>query len=69
VADLCELFTPTGKMVYAGDSDDKFAYYDEALLKSLGVTIEGGWRRQPIIPLHASGQSTKVRQGAACFGL
>jgi hypothetical protein len=28
-----------------------------------------GWRRQPIISLHASRQSAKVRQGAACFGL
>ena len=29
----------------------------------------GGWRRQLIISLHANSQSTKVREGAACFGL
>src|SRR3984893_1109927 len=27
----------------------------------------GGWRRQPIISLHANSQSTKVRQGATRF--
>jgi hypothetical protein len=32
-------------------------------------TLKGGWRRQPIISLHANSQSATVRQGAACFGL
>ena len=27
-------------MVYVGDTDEKFAYFDEALLKSLGIAIQ-----------------------------
>jgi adenine-specific DNA-methyltransferase len=37
---FCELFTPGGTLVYVGDTDEKWAYFDEPLLESLGVTIE-----------------------------
>jgi adenine-specific DNA-methyltransferase len=40
VSEFCQIFTGGGKLVYIGDTDDKFAYFDEPLLKSLGVTIE-----------------------------
>ncbi len=40
IDDFCQLFTSGGTLVYVGDTDEKFAYYDEALLKSLGVTVE-----------------------------
>jgi hypothetical protein len=40
VKDFCEYFTGGGKLVYVGDTDDKFAHYDKPLLESLGVTIE-----------------------------
>ncbi len=52
VADFCELFTPAGKMVYVGDTDDKFAYYDEALLKALGVTIESHGKMTDVVVYH-----------------
>ncbi|HLI33572.1 MAG TPA: BsuBI/PstI family type II restriction endonuclease [Terriglobia bacterium] len=38
--DFCQLFTGGGTLVYVGDIDEKWAYFDEELLKSLGVTIE-----------------------------
>lgn len=33
-------FVPGGKLIYAGDTGDKWGYYDEALLKSLGVEVD-----------------------------
>ena len=40
VKEFCEIFTPGGKLVYVGDTDEKWAYFDETLLRSAGVTIE-----------------------------
>jgi adenine-specific DNA-methyltransferase len=53
VADFCELFTPGGKLLYVGDTDDKFAYYDEAFLKTLGVTIEAHGKMTDVVIYHA----------------
>lgn len=39
VEDFCQLFTGGAKLIYVGDTDKKFAYFDEPLLKSLGVII------------------------------
>jgi adenine-specific DNA-methyltransferase len=52
VADFCELFTPGGKMVYVGDTDEKFAYFDEAFLKSLGVQIEAHGKMTDVVVYH-----------------
>jgi len=38
--DFCELFTGGGTLVYVGDADEKWAYFDQDLLKSLGVAVE-----------------------------
>jgi len=40
IKDFCELFTAGGTLVYVGDTDKKWAYFNETLLESLGVTIE-----------------------------
>ncbi len=40
VADFCQYFVGGGKLVYVGDTDEKWAYFDEPLLRSLGVAIE-----------------------------
>jgi len=40
VKEFCEIFTPGGKLVYVGDTDEKWAYFDETLLRSAGVIIE-----------------------------
>lgn len=36
---FCEYFTSGGKLVYVGDTEEKWAYFDERLLRSLGVEI------------------------------
>ena len=52
VDDFCQVFTPGARMVYVGDTDEKFAYYDEALLKSLGVTIESHGKMTDVVVYH-----------------
>lgn len=38
--DFCPLFTPGGRIIYVGDTEQKWAYFDPDSLKSLGVDIE-----------------------------
>lgn len=40
LTEFCPRFTPGGKLAYVGDAGDKWAYFGEALLASLGVRIE-----------------------------
>ena len=40
IGEFCPRFTPGGDPVYVGDTDNKFAHFDRALLKKLGVEIE-----------------------------
>jgi adenine-specific DNA-methyltransferase len=49
IKDFCEFFTCGGKLVYVGDTDEKWAYFDEPLLKSLGVTVEAHGKMPDVI--------------------
>ncbi len=40
VTDFCEIFTGGGRLIYVGDTADKWAYFDKSFLESLGVKIE-----------------------------
>jgi len=40
IDDFCPLFTPGGRVIYVGDTQKKWAYFDSQTLESLGVTIE-----------------------------
>ena len=40
IKDFCETFAAGSALVYVGDTDEKWAYYDKSLLESLGVGIE-----------------------------
>ncbi|MBS1800533.1 MAG: Eco57I restriction-modification methylase domain-containing protein [Acidobacteria bacterium] len=40
IEDFCEIFTVGGKLIYVGDTGQKWAYFDDRLLKKLGVAIE-----------------------------
>lgn len=33
-------YTPNGKLIYVGDANEKWAYFDKELLASLGVTVD-----------------------------
>jgi type II restriction enzyme len=40
VVDFGARFVPGGQLVYAGDTGDKWGYFDEALLKQQGITVD-----------------------------
>ncbi len=40
IDDFCQLFTPGGQVIYVGDTQRKWAYFDSEPLKTLGVRIE-----------------------------
>ncbi len=52
IDDFCSVFTPGGRTIYVGDTDEKFAYFDEALLKSLGVQIESHGKMPDVVVYH-----------------
>jgi adenine-specific DNA-methyltransferase len=40
ITEFCPRFTPGGKLIYVGDTAEKFAYFDVDFLAGLGVSIE-----------------------------
>jgi len=40
IDDFCPLFTPGGQVIYVGDTQKKWAYFDSEALVALGVVIE-----------------------------
>jgi type II restriction enzyme len=40
INDFCELFTPGGKLIYVGDTGDKWGYFDRDSLEALSVTTD-----------------------------
>ena len=42
-------FVPGGKLVYAGDTGDKWGYFDEALLASLGVKVDNHGKMPDVV--------------------
>jgi len=52
VEDFCSLYTPGGRMIYVGDTQLKWAYYDSDILSSLGVTIEEHGKMPDVVVFH-----------------
>ena len=50
--DFCPRFTPGCKPVYVGDTDEKWAYFDEELLAELGVWIEAHGKMPDVVVHH-----------------
>ncbi len=42
-------FVPGGQLIYAGDTGDKWGYFDEALLSSLGVAIDNHGKMPDVV--------------------
>lgn len=45
-------FTPGGKLIYVGDTDEKFAHFNEAALLDLGVTVDSHGKMPDVIIHH-----------------
>ncbi|MBD2505628.1 BsuBI/PstI family type II restriction endonuclease [Anabaena azotica] len=52
IKEFAERFTPGGKLIYVGDTDEKFAYFNESALKDLGVTINSHGKMPDVIIYH-----------------
>jgi hypothetical protein len=52
VEEFASRFTPGGTMIYVGDTDEKFAYFDEEALAALGVTVEAHGKMPDVIVYH-----------------
>jgi adenine-specific DNA-methyltransferase len=49
VEQFCPLFAPRGRPVYVGDADKKWAYFDEKLLRRLGVTVDSHGKMPDVV--------------------
>lgn len=50
--DFAPVFTPGGKPLYIGDTDDKYAFYDDAALAELGIKIQSHGKMPDVIIHH-----------------
>ncbi|MEH2377723.1 MAG: BsuBI/PstI family type II restriction endonuclease [Nostoc sp.] len=49
INDFAPRFTPSGKLIYVGDTDEKFFYFDETALADLGVNIDSHGKMPDVI--------------------
>jgi adenine-specific DNA-methyltransferase len=49
VSEFAERFTPAGRLLYVGDTDEKFAHFNEASLTALGVTVDAHGKMPDVI--------------------
>jgi hypothetical protein len=52
VEDFCALFTPGGQIIYVGDTQIKWSFYDAKTLAALGVTIEEHGKMPDVVVHH-----------------
>jgi len=56
VDEFAERFTPGGEVLYIGDTDEKFAFFAEDRLRTLGVTINSHGKMPDVIIYHTAKQ-------------
>lgn len=52
INEFCPRFTPGGKMIYVGDTDDKWAYFDKDSLEVLGLSIDSHGKMPDVVVHH-----------------
>ncbi|MEH2365791.1 BsuBI/PstI family type II restriction endonuclease [Nostoc sp.] len=52
IKEFAERFTPGGELIYVGDTDEKFAHFNEVALRDLGVTIDSHGKMPDVIIHH-----------------
>jgi adenine-specific DNA-methyltransferase len=53
IHEFAERYTPAGKVLYVGDTDEKFAYFDQEGLEELGVHLESHGKMPDVIIYYA----------------
>ena len=56
IDEFCPRFTPGGKLLYVGDTDEKWAYFDEDELKALGVTVDEHGKMPDVVVCYGAKQ-------------
>jgi adenine-specific DNA-methyltransferase len=54
IDEFCPRFTPGGQLIYVGDTDEKWAYFDSEALKALGVSIEAHGKIPDVVVYHTA---------------
>ena len=54
VEEFCSLFTPGGQIMYVGDTQLKWSYYDAKALAAIGVTIEEHGKMPDVVIYHVT---------------
>lgn len=54
IEEFCPRFTPGGKLIYVGDTDEKWAYFDHEALAQLGVQIESHGKMPDVVVHHVA---------------
>lgn len=52
VDNFCPLFTPGGRVIYVGDTEIKWAYFDSDALEELAIKIEGHGKMPDVVVHH-----------------
>lgn len=52
IQDFCPIFTPGGHIIYVGDTEKKWAYFDSYALQELGVEIEEHGKMPDVVVHH-----------------
>ncbi len=52
IKDFCSYYTPGGQLIYVSNPQSKWAYYDDAMLALLGVTIEEHGKMPDVVVYH-----------------
>lgn len=53
INEFCPRFTPGGNMIYVGDTDEKWAYFDKEGLEALDVFIDAHGKMPDVVIYHA----------------
>ncbi|WP_374091073.1 BsuBI/PstI family type II restriction endonuclease [Methylomicrobium lacus] len=49
IEDFAPRYAPGGKLIYAGDTGDKWGYFDKTLLESLGVVVDSHGKMPDVV--------------------
>ncbi|OUL20873.1 adenine methyltransferase [Nostoc sp. RF31YmG] len=52
INEFAQRFTPGGRLIYIGDTDEKFAHFNELALQDLGVTVDAHGKMPDVIIHH-----------------
>jgi hypothetical protein len=53
IDDFCQIFTPSGQIIYVGDTQTKWAYFNPDALRAIGVEIEEHGKMPDVVVFHS----------------